>query len=232
MQVGLYESAASIQAYSRSLDTLSFNLSHTATPRFKRRISTMEAFSMELQIAGNKVPIPTTRESVDFAPGALIPTGNELDLAISGKGFYKIETPEGIRYTRGGSFFQGPDGTIKNSQGERLLINGAVPKPGDPISINSSGEVSQANNPTGAKIPIYDFADYTQLVPEAGGRFNIDPSLEGPATGTITPGFVEQSNMSSVDALVGLVSLNRSFESSTRAMKTLDEIMQRTTTAV
>jgi flagellar basal body rod protein FlgG len=232
MTAGLYESAASINAATRSLDTLAFNLAHTATPAFKRRMSTIESFSRQLQIAGQSVPIPIARETIDFSPGTLTPTGNTLDFAISGRGFFKIDTPKGIRYTRGGSFFPTSDGSFSDANGGRLLIQGAVPKPGDPLKIDSNGEIFQGGKATGARIPVFDFDNLELLVPESGGRYRIDPSLEKPGTGSVQSGYLEQSNVTSVDALVGLVTLNRTFEASTRAIHTLDEATQRTTNAV
>ncbi|MBI3818677.1 MAG: flagellar hook basal-body protein [Planctomycetes bacterium] len=232
MQIGLYESAASLQAMNKSLDTIASNLAHIGTPAYKGRISVIGSFSQQLQIAGSQIPIPAAREFIDFKQGPLIPTGNSYDLAINGRGFFRVETPNGPRYTRGGSFFPNPDGTIMNQGGDRLMLNGGALNANEPIKVDDSGNISQNGKSTGARLQVYDFDDYGPLVPENGGNYRIDPSQAKPSTAQVQAGYLEQSNLSAVDALVGLVSVNRSFESATRAMHTLDETMQRVTTAL
>lgn len=230
MQVGLYESAASLQAMNNSLDTLASNLAHAATPGYKRRMSAIGSFSQQLQIAGHKVPIPMAKEAIDFTPGSLTPTGNVYDLAISGRGFFRVETAQGPRFTRGGSFFPNSDGSIKNNSGDRLFVEGGSVSPNDPIKVDENGNISQNGKPTGARILTFDFDNLSQLTPESAGRYKIDPNLAKPSAAVIQSGYLEQSNLSAVDALVGLVTLNRSFESATKAMHTLDETLQRATT--
>lgn len=232
MQIGLYESAASLQAMNNSLDTVANNLSHIGTPSYKKRVPVMGSFSEQLQIAGHSLPIPMSKEVIDYSPGSLTPTGNSYDLAISGRGFFRVETPQGTRYTRGGSFFPSADGSITNSGGDRLYIEGGSLVASESIRVDESGNISQNGRVTGARIPTYDFDDLSQLIPENGGRYKIDPTLAKAAPGVIQAGYLEQSNLSSVDALVGLVSLNRSFEAATRAMHTLDDTMQRAATAI
>lgn len=231
MHVGLYESAAALHATNRALETLTNNLAHGASPAYKKRIAGTVSFEQQLQLANTRVPLPVVRESIDFAQGTLTPTGNALDLAIDGKGFFKIETNDGIRYSRGGSFFMTANGSLMNLAGERLSVNGTLNPSLGPPTIDAKGQISQPGQASAASISIVEFDNLAEGVAEKGGLYRFSPDLEKPATGRISSGFVEQSNVSSVDALVGLVSLNRGFEASTRAMRTIDEATQRTTTS-
>lgn len=232
MQIGLYHSAATLDVLSRQLDTLAYNLANVSTTGFKRQVVSQETFTHSLSRAGGAPPVPRLRISVDHSQGVLTPTGNPLDLAIEGKGFFKVETARGIRYLRSAPFSPTQDGRIATTAGDRLVMSGSPGELTAPIGIDRSGEVSSGGVTTGARIPIVEFDDPSQLRPEGGGLFAGNAALEKPATGEIRSGMLEQSNATPVEALVGLVALSRAFESSSRAMKSIGETLQRTTTAV
>jgi flagellar basal body rod protein FlgG len=230
MQVGLYQSAASMDAVSKQLDVLAYNLANVSTPGFKRRVSSQESFTRALSGARGAHAQPRVRTAIDHSQGSLSPTGNPLDLAIEGRGFFKVETPRGARYLRSATFNPTPDGDLVTLAGEKLVVTGGIGLVKGTLAVGGGGEITQDGVATGAQIRLVDFDNLDALRPDSGARFSADPSLEKPANGEIRSGCLEQSNGSTVEALVGLVALSRAFESSSRAMKTLGETLQRTTT--
>jgi len=236
MQTGLYQSASSLSALSQVQDTLAFNLAQSSTVAYKRRALTMGTFAQQLNMAGAQVSLPQPIERIDYSQGTLMPTGNVLDLAIQnpidGKssGFFKLNTPNGPRYTRGGTFSITTDGSLVNMNGDKLVMSGPIPDINSPISIDENGSISQNGRATGIKITMVDFPDLQRVVPEGAFRYYADPGNERASLATIRSGYLERSNADPVDQLVQLITIHRSFESSTRAMRTLDEALQRTTT--
>jgi len=228
MDTGLYEGAAAMSALTRVQDTLAFNLAHTSTVGFKRRVAALGEFQKQLQVAtGPAMPMPRPYETLDFSSGSLAPTGNPLDLAIEGPSFFKVETPGGIRYTRGGTFARGIDGSLVNGAGDRLVIDGSL-DPRKPVTFDPDGNVFQDADRVG-RIPMVDIADVRRLVPEGNFRYRGAPSLERAGTSHLRSGHLEQSNTSPVESLVALITVQRAFESATRAVHTIDEALQKTT---
>lgn len=232
MEVGLYHSAAALQALSRDIDVVAHNLANVSTTGFKRHLTVHESFSRSMQIAGQRFAVPKHRELIDFSPGPVVTTGNPNDLAVAGRGFFRLETPGGPRYARSLTIVPGPDGTLTTPTGERLATSGSLPHGDVPITVDGQGIVSQNGADTGLRIRLVDFDDFSRLRPAGQGSFSGDPALERPSAATIRQGALEQSNSSTVDALVSLVTLTRAFESSSRAMRTMDESVQRATTAL
>lgn len=232
MEVGLYQSAASMDVLQRHLDALAFNLANTSTTGFKRVVVTNDSFAKSMGIGANKTTMPRHRESIDFSQGILTPTGNPLDFGVFGRGFLKVETARGPRYMRSGTLVPTADGGLSTATGEKVAMRGSLSNTQAPLAIEPSGEISQNGVSTGAKIELVDFENLDALKMESGGLFKGNPNFEKPATGAIRPGHLEQSNTSAVDALVGLVTVSRAFESSSRALHTVGETIQRTTTAL
>jgi flagellar basal body rod protein FlgG len=231
MQAGLYQSAAAMDALSKNLDVVAYNLANISTTGFKRRIVAHEGFTKALAAGHARLTIPRHRDSIDFSQGVLANTGNPLDLAIAGPGFFRVDTNQGPRYMRSGTFVPTTDGGLVNLAGDRLAMRGRLSNLDGAITIDGEGQISQNGADTGARIPMVQFDDLTQLRPDRSGTFIGNPGLEKPGTGVLKSGTLEQSNSSSVDALIGLVTLTRAFESSSRALRTVDESIQRTTTA-
>lgn len=232
MDSGLYEGAASMQALAKAQDTLAFNLANASTIGFKRRGMTMGAFERQLRAQASgpaTMPMPRLREAIDFRQGAIASTGNPLDLAIDGPGFFQIETPRGIRYVRGGTFVPTADGALVDASGDHLVLDGGRIDPKLPVAISETGELSQKDQRVG-RIPLVDVADPSRLVAESATRFRNAGTSERPTTARVRAGALEQSNAEPVDLLVSMIVVSRAFESSQRAVRTLDERLQRTST--
>ena len=155
----------------------------------------------------------------DYSQGSLASTGNPLDLAIAGKGYFEVSTPAGARWTRNGSFRIGLSGKLETQDGATLNVR---PPPGrefkidpnQPYKINKNGDVAQGGQVLGTiqlKMP----ADTMGQLEKAGtSYFKVDPAAipAGASGAEIEQGFLETSNLSVADAAVRLVSVMRQFE--------------------
>jgi len=141
----------------------------------------------------------------DMTEGSFIPTGKSYDLAIQGKAFFQVQTPEGVRYTRDGSFTLGPEGTIVNAQGFPLLDDGGSPLtlPLNVIktTINQDGTVVADGNIMG-KVGLYEFEEKT-LPKLSLTNFGLFAS---PTEGVVS------TNVDSIKEVVRMIDLSRNFE--------------------
>lgn len=202
----------------RKLESVSNNLANAETIGFKKdTISFDDRFKAQI----NK----------DFSQGSLQTTGNVLDVALSGEGFFKIETPDGIRYTRNGNFSLDINGTLVDQNGNPVLgQGGAIAIVGDnmeqALSINQAGEISIAGEVIDT-LDIVTFEDKRKLEREAENLL----SYKGPTTdeiqveqAVVQHRALENSNIQVVDEMVRMIDYNRMFETFSKAIMTFDEI--------
>ncbi len=219
--------AAGSRSKLESLDMLANNIANSSTAGFK---ADREFYGHYLSVDARQAaaepytPSPTDLPEIehhwtDYSQGSLRSTGNPLDLAISGKGYFEVSTPSGPRWTRNGNFRVGLSGKLETPSGDILTIK---PPPGRdfkldpnlPYSINKSGEVVQDGQLLGTiqlKAPLN-----AALPLEKAGTsyFKVDPAATEAAAGgaEIEQGFLETSNFGPADAAVRLVSVMRQFE--------------------
>jgi flagellar basal-body rod protein FlgG len=176
-----------------------------------------------------------------FEQGSLTQTGNSLDVAIQGDGFFQITLPDGtIAYTRDGSFKKTAEGTIVNSNGYPLAQQINIPQGADQLGVDSStgkitvmmpgqqtsteiGQIELARfvNPAGLKSIGNNL--YTET--EASGQPTINaPSEDG--MGTLAQGYLEASNVQIVDEMVNMISAQRAYEIVSKSIQVSDEMMQ------
>ncbi|MCK9217933.1 MAG: flagellar hook-basal body protein [Firmicutes bacterium] len=167
----------------------------------------------------------------DFSQGHLDVTGNPLDLAIQGKGFFAIEVKGEERYTRDGSFTINKDGFIVNKDGHRLLgEEGYIRVENNRISVNERGELYSGDNFID-RIKILDFADYKALRKEKDSYYTLLtedwPDNSSEFGGIISQGYLEASNVNSIKEMVEMINLLRSYDASQRLIKAHDELLGR-----
>lgn len=165
-----------------------------------------------------------------FAPGPQRFTGNPLDVAIVGSGFFAVEMPEGVAYTRAGSFTLSADGWLVTSEGRRVLgTSGPIAITGREAHIDDAGRVIVDGSVEG-ELAIWDFAD-------PRGLRKIGASLFAPADGAAAPQLVEPaavagetleiSNVNVVAEMVHLIAVQRAYEASQRAVQAHDQTLGR-----
>ena len=164
--------------------------------------------------------------TVDFTPGDLQQTGNDLDLALGDDGFFKIQTPDGVRYTRNGTFSLNADRMLVTQSGDLVLGDrGPILIEGTHIEINEAGEI-RVDNQLAGNIAVVAFAEKEKLAKEGESLF----AYTGPESDETVPekisvlqGALESSNVRTVMEMTKMVETMRSFESCMKILRTLDE---------
>lgn len=225
--------ASGMSGLMREYETIAHNLANVSTGGYKRKITAFSAELQRLQRLGQEASLLAgrikTQETTDFSQGALVATGRPLDVALEGAGFIALETPDGLRYSRGGALGINLLGQLVDASG-RLIAgqNGPIvipPNVGeDQIIIDADGTVRGAGAELG-QIKMVEFdGDVSRLV-AAGGCFVAPKDLVAkPAAQTrIRQGQLEQANVQPMQELTGLLSLSRLFESHVSVLRKRSE---------
>ena len=178
-----------------------------------------------------------------FSPGGQKITDNPLDLALDGPGFFEVSTPSGIRYTRAGSFKMSPDGKLVTTDGHPVLsASNANDGEADPVAryislsgregqvhINDHGEVYM-NDEKVAQLSVVEFENTDPLRKVGSNYFENKSPQRSPATAvntSVRQGVIETSNVNPVTEISNLIRANRMFEQDLKAIKTVNEMMQK-----
>lgn len=194
---------------------ISNNLANVNTTAFKRDI-----------IAFNEV-LSEVRSATDFSPGPGRHTGNELDITLNSEGFFRIQTDQGTRYTRDGSFRLDGEGNLVNQQGDMILgQNGTIPVPNGHVTIDKDGNV-MVDNQTVDKILVVDFQKPELLKKEGHSYYKYegdDSEIITPEEISIRQGYLEQSNVNPTEAMIQMIEAFRAYESVQKAIQNMDEM--------
>lgn len=232
MNIGSYRGAASLAAYEKWQSVTAQNIAASSMPGYKKTEVSFESIAADkLKLnASNSLSgesagsMPQVGTKTNFTPGQLHRTGNELDFAIQGNGFFKVKRENGeIGYTRNGQFKLGPDrGLITNDGFPVLGENGPItldPAKGA-VSVNSEGAITQGGQVI-AKLAIVDAKDPQQLTRLGDLMFGPPASgadLERVDNPQIVNGYVESSNVSALNEMVNLITISRAYEASQKTM--------------
>lgn len=215
-------------AHEKRLESITANLANANTAGFKRRLAASHGTFMGKMDAAH-IGLQMT-EANDFSQGALQNTGNALDLAIQGDGFFAIESPDGEVYTRDGSFHMTGAGVVVTSEGYPLVWEGVqanIQPTGESIVVDKTGAVTQANRQLG-RLRLVEFADEEKLDNTKDGYWMAPPESKREAgTGLIVQGAVEGSNVNAVSELVALISVQRKFEQASQIITQIDQSYKR-----
>jgi flagellar basal-body rod protein FlgG len=249
----LYSAAAGMQSQEMNLDVISNNLANVNTTGFKKSkiefqellYQTTRAPGAE-QGSGNQVPTglqvgqgsrPVATSRI-FTTGDLTQTGERLDVAVQGEGFFEVQMPDGTRaYTRDGAFKTASDGRIVTSDG--LPVQGGFqPKPAGTtnITIGSNGDVTYggANGSTSFTVQLVRFNNAGGLE-SMGSNLYRETAASGPPElgnpgqngfGSLNQGYLEMSNVKVVEEMVNLILAQRAYETNSKAVQAADEMMQ------
>lgn len=160
----------------------------------------------------------------DFRAGQMVTTGNDLDVAVDGKGWFAVQTPAGERYTRNGSFALGPDGTLQTRDGHAVLTDGGplVLQPNESkVSIAADGTISTNQGGRG-KLRVVDFARPADL--KKVGETLFEGKDAQPATlPRVVQGQIEKSNVKAVVEISRLIEVGRSYQNVAKWMSEVDD---------
>jgi len=250
----LYTAASGMKAQQLQVDTIANNIANVNTSGFKKsRLSFRSLLYQTYREPG--LPLANNQNDVTglqigsgtevsgsrkmMVQGVLEATGGDTDLAIRGEGFFQIRLPSGEDlYTRNGSFRQDLNGRLVTAEGYLLTDQVQIPPDSEGISISADGQVfSQGDgnvqtligtirlhvfpNPTGLKAMGSNYYARTESSGEASAK---QPTVQG--AGSIAHGYLERSNVETVDELVSLIVAQRSYEVNSRAIRVSDEMLQ------
>ncbi len=254
MITSLYSGASGMTAQQLKLDTITNNLANADTTGYKKvRAEFVDLFYQNLKSAGTPVANQTSNHPTGvykglgtkiaatnriFTEGNLLETGNPLDVAIAGDGFFQVQTQDGTTaYTRNGAL-RVENGILKTNTGLPLIPNIAVPVGAVSISFDTDGSVSveQADGTVAVigQIPLVRFANPSGLNAVGDSLYKVtaasgDPQ-EGIANqdgfGSIMQSFLEKSNVNAVREMVDMIAAQRAYELNSKSVQTSDDILR------
>jgi flagellar basal-body rod protein FlgF/flagellar basal-body rod protein FlgG len=226
---GYYAAFTGLLARTQALDSAASNLANANTTGFRAEreyfrsaIVGPDSHGSQLESTLNDYGL-IGGNRIDLGQGALVRTGNPLDVAIEGAGFFAVQAGagiEGIRYTRDGAFRRARDGGLVTAQGEPVLDRAGRPiqVPAGEISIGSDGVIS-VNGAAVGNLGVFAFADATPLVPEGVNRYAADPGKAAPSTAaTLHQGSLEGSNQDVIQGSLQLILVQRQAEMMQKAL--------------
>ena len=211
-----------LSSASRRLDVAAENIANITTPAYKARIPFDHYISgseMESVRAGRG-------EALDWSDGRVVKTGNELDLAISGDGYFVVRSGDALFYTRNGQFQRDADGRIVSSDGMILQANGgdATVKPGA-IALDAGGVIRQDGKDVG-QVAVVTFKDRSVLKAAGGGRFGAPADAAVAASAPrVVQGALEQSNTSGATEMLAMMAALRRAETGQHVVQLYDDLM-------
>jgi flagellar basal-body rod protein FlgG len=251
----LWIAKTGMDAQQTNLDVISNNLANASTTAYKRMqplfqdllyttirsagsaANAQNLLPTGLQIGAGSAVTSTERTNTQ---GTLVQTGNQLDIAIQGNGFFQIQLADGTTaYTRNGQFSRSSTGQIVTAAGNVVSPGLTIPITATTVTISTGGVVSatdQNGNVTQVgQLSMANFINPAGLVALGNGNFMTSPS-SGNATnglpgqnglGMMNQYYVEQSNVNVAEELVNLIAAQRAYEINTRAVTASDQILQR-----
>ncbi len=246
MSGDLYLAGAGALLQQMRLDTIANNLANVATAGYKQDKMIFRSNPKEQQPESGLSPLPVAGQVIspyappmdqiiDFSQGPLEQTGNPLDVAIEGPGFFKVQTPEGVRYTRRGSFILDDQGVLSTPEGYPVLgQGGTITIEGSRIEIHQDGTVTVDGDEAG-QLEVVDFRQPYKLKRQGRSLFAPETAAvqEIPAEGgMLSQGFVERSNVEAIRAMTEMIETLRIFESYQKVMRSIDDAEAKTVNEV
>jgi flagellar basal-body rod protein FlgF len=224
--------ASGLRARMESLDMLANNVANSSTGGYK---ADREFYSLymapEAEEAGESSVMPLIeRPWTDLSQGAIQATGNSLDVALSGRGFFAVNGPHGTLYTRNGSLTTSATGNLVTAEGYPVRGAGGAALTLDaslPVQISKNGTVQQESGVVG-QMEVVDFADAGALGKQGNNYFVASPAAaRATVSGGVEQGKLETSNTGAADAAVRLISVMRQFEMLQKAASLANDMSQK-----
>jgi len=252
----LYSAASGMQAQQTNIDVIANNLANVNTPGFKASTPQFEDLLYDTQkqpgaILGTGDATPqslaigygtkVTSTSRDFTQGEMVSTGDQYNMSIQGRGFFKVLLADGsgnFGYTRAGNFTLNGNGEIVTPDGLKLVGAPTIPNGTKGVSISQDGVITLTDQ-TGAttnagQLTISDFINPNGLRAEGGNYFTettasgtvIDAKPGSNGMGYLQQSYVENSNVSVVSEMVKMIQAQRAYEVNSKAIQAADDMMQ------
>ena len=259
----LYTAATGSQSQQFNIDVIANNVANVNTTGYKKSRAEFQDLLSQTYSAPGAIGDQGTTDPVGvqvglgvkvsatqrvFLPGSIVQTGNPLDLAIQGEGFFQVQTDSGeVAYTRDGTFKRDANGTVVTSDGLPLQPGITIPNDTTEIIVGQNGTVSirQAGsaqlNQVG-QLQLVRFANPAGMESTGRNLFSATPASGDPiqvtagqgdfAKTTINQGFLENSNVQIVEELINLITAQRAFEANSNVIKASNEVLQITNNTI
>jgi flagellar basal-body rod protein FlgF/flagellar basal-body rod protein FlgG len=227
MDSGYYAAMTGLVARTQALDTAAANLANAQTPGYRAEreyfrsvLLGPDALDSQLGRVVNNFGL-LGGDRLSMAQGAIQQTGNPLDLAIEGEGFFQVQTANGIRYTRDGGFHRARNGQLVTAAGEPVLsaVGQPIPLPPGEVSVGADGALSVAGGVV-ATVGLFTFPSGAELTPEGANRYIAPPGTAPVPAGnaTIHQGAIEAANQDAIQGSLDLMMMQRQAEMMQRAL--------------
>lgn len=236
MDSGFYAACTTLVSRTQALDTIANNLANASTPGYRAEhnlFSSVLADSRGTEDSSFDEAINTfgimSGTMLDRSQGALQKTGNDLDVAIQGSGFFVVQTSKGEMFTRDGSFQLSATGQLVTAAGDAVIGDkGTITVLPGRVSISSDGTISSKGAVAG-KLKVVDFVPGTQLKSMGGTYYAAPPKTDIPAVGsTVQQGSLENSNVNPILSLVELITAQRASDQGQKALTMFSSEMDKT----
>ncbi|GAB4475396.1 MAG: flagellar basal-body rod protein FlgF [Anaerolineales bacterium] len=239
---GLYAAASAMLANLYRHGLLAHNIANVDTPGFKQVLTSLDDFKetsviyppgptaglADLRWVGDiGLGVQTSSEITDFLQGGLRNTGHPFDLAIQGEGFFRIQTPDGERYTRDGRFYRDVDGNLVTVDGYQVLDDGGQPinLPEGEFSVSPEGNLL-VNGQIVATLGLAAFEDpSSELTRDGSNYFAAEGGPTSDAVGTVAQGYLEMSNANPAQLMTQMIAVARAYEAAQKMVQTQDELL-------
>lgn len=230
MYKGIYIALSGAVLKQKYMDIFAQNVANASTPGYKKTRISFKDYMIPVDnkppsVTDGRAMVETSQSITDFSNGTLLSTGNPLDLALNGEGFFALENN---RYTRNGNFKISSEGYLATQDDIKVLGSGGpITVQGRQIDVNESGEVFVDNVSVGA-LKIVDFQDKSKLGKLNDGVFATDAAGEE-IKAAVSQGYLEASNVEAVKEIVQMITSLREFESYQKVIQAFDEASSKVT---
>lgn len=242
---GLYAAASGLTAAMRNMAVLTNNLANARTPGFKQERPATATFSQQqvLRVGAERearrlgrMALASVAElpELDLGQGPLEATGRPLDLALAGPGFLAVESPEGVRYTRGGGLVRDTQGLLVTASGAVALgEDGPLRVPDGALAIAPDGSVL-VDSVAAGRLRLVEFPEGTVLVQVGENELAAsDPAAAQAAVETtVRQGFLEGSNVDLTATMTTMLELQRAYQANQRMIQYQEELTARLVTEI
>ncbi|MGI6037440.1 MAG: flagellar hook-basal body protein [Limnochordia bacterium] len=225
---GIYTAAAGMLVQQRRTDVVANNLANASTTGYKRDVALVRPFpnlNLHRTTDGQRMGSLTTGAGIEgirpqFSPGGVRHTGNPLDLAVEG-GFFTVQTPAGIAYTKAGNFSLDGAGYLVTARGDRVLgTRGPIRIDNADFTVTEEGDIIVA----GEIVDRLAIAELTGDVEKLGDNLFYGQGIPAQEV-KVSQGFLEDSNVNVVREMVDLITATRAYEANQRIIQAHDETL-------
>ncbi|MGI3164034.1 flagellar hook-basal body complex protein [Pseudooceanicola sp. 200-1SW] len=209
-----YTTLTRLSGLSREMDMIANNIANAATTGFRAEEMVFSEYVQGIEAGPSLSMAQGNIRWVEFTQGTLTPTGGRLDFAIEGEGFFLVQTPQGERLTRAGSFATSNAGDLVTHDGYPVLDAGGAPlfiPPAAEIGLGRDGTITADGQPMGQLGVVQPVAP-DRMQRESGTMFRADEGFDPVEAPRVMQGFLEASNVNPVSEVARMITVQRAYE--------------------